>query len=155
MAKWDVGLVRVQQEEDGTYLYEIKELKKIARAETLQEAKDEIINNLRGVADSLDNGERLGQIEAEMAALQQQLDGLRSEHERLSAIPPGIVAMELLEELPKFNNVLRLFEIDHPLEQYWGNILTIGFLLRRDLDGDGDVDIETVLYARRKIEVTP
>ena len=144
-------LVIVQQEVDGTYKYQIKELDVVSVAGSIDGVVDGVEYELGAQRPDKDN-QRLLAIKTELSGLRAKIDNLTTEAEALRAKTPDIKAMELLEEMPKFRRVLRLFEIDHPLEiEVWGDILSIGILVKRDKTGDGDLDIDVVLHPRRVI----
>jgi len=153
MAGWSDELVRVQQEKDGSYLYEITETETIGRASTLQGAKDDILLWLRNHQANAVNNPRLLEIKQALEKLQKNKEALEAEAATIIENPDGILATELLEEIPKFDRALHLFEVDHPLERFWGDILTIAIIARIDRDDDGDLDIDTVLHSRRIIDV--
>lgn len=147
-------LVQVQQEEDGTYTIEIKELEIIEDGYTLDEARQRIIDVLSDNKNPHQHPARLAEIGSELEVLEAQKDNLLNEKHRLeSQVNTPIQATELLEELPRFNTNLRLFEINHPLEQHFGQqIICIGIIMTDDRDNDGDRDVSPVLHTTRRIK---
>lgn len=155
MPGWTDEVIRIQQQEDGSYIFEIVELDIIEPALTLSEARHRIVEILSNASKTDQHPARLSEIGAQVEVLQAQIEQLENEADRINTtINKPIQATELLEELPKLDTNLRLFEIDHPLEQHIGRpIVCIGIIMTEDRDDDGDLDIRPVLHTVRYIKV--
>lgn len=159
MAGWDDELVLIQQNEDGSYTYEIRELGIVRKHTSLEEARSGLIGTLEQRKADERHPARLAKIQARMEHINAEIEQLHGEYDSLAneadkLIDQGeiIQATELLEQIPQLDRNLRLFTIDHAIEQHIGaQVVCIGFILAGDKDKDGDMELAPMLHFSYKI----
>lgn len=144
-------LLLIQIEEDDRGTYEIPELGITETTESPEVALSVALEKIRSWSVST---KRYDELKAEIDVLEDRIQDLRKKRVAIidaNRFSKKIQAKELLEQIPMCERYIRWFGIDHPLEQVFGDVKCLGFIIGKDVDNDGDKDCAPTIYSTRQI----
>ncbi len=148
----------IQDNDDGTFSWSIPELDIVGTKDdandAMEEALEAIALNPTISRITPQDEARVAAIGKRVAVIKREIESLEQEAESLKQIIP-VVAHELLEDTRTVEGFVRFLFLDHPAEEFLGEIKTVGFYPSRDRDGDGVPDAAPSLYTGKMIENVP